>query len=261
MPWFRVDDNLAFHAKVVTAGNAAMGLWVRAGSWASQQLSDGFVPEHIAGVLGTPQQVAKLVSSGLWHEAPGGFSFHKWDERQPKKEVIEEERAAARERMRKFRAQKKGTNSEEPLVSAESSEELPSTRSNLFGNPYPTRPDPTHITPTELSTTGARKRGTRLPTDFIPSEKARQAIIAETPTLDLRREHAKFVDHFTAAAGQRGVRVDWDATWRNWMREAADRASRNGHPSRQQEIDDLFARNAARMGVTPDQLALEGKTA
>ena len=41
MTWFRVDDTLAMHPKVYAAGNAAMGLWVRAGAWSMQQLTDG----------------------------------------------------------------------------------------------------------------------------------------------------------------------------------------------------------------------------
>ena len=93
------------------------------------------------------------------------------------------------------------------------------------------------------------KRGTRLPADFIPSEKSRKTILTESPTLDLRREHAKFVDHWAAAPGQRGVKLDWDATWRNWMRKAAEQKQprANGAPARrQQETDDLFARAMAR---------------
>jgi hypothetical protein len=27
-----------------------------------------------------------------------------------------------------------------------------------------------------------------------------------------------FVDYWIAQPGQRGVKVDWEATWRNWMR-------------------------------------------
>ena len=53
MPWFKVDDNLAFHHKVVAAGNAAMGLWVRAGAMCAQQLTDGFVPDHMVNTLGS----------------------------------------------------------------------------------------------------------------------------------------------------------------------------------------------------------------
>ena len=48
MSWFKVDDQLAFNAKIVAAGNEAMGLWVRAGSWSAAQLTNGFIPEHMA---------------------------------------------------------------------------------------------------------------------------------------------------------------------------------------------------------------------
>jgi hypothetical protein len=81
--WFRVDDNLAFHPKVIAAGNAAMGLWVRAGSWSNRYLTDGLIADDQARTLGTKAEAAKLVNSGLWVPAPGGYQFHEWDERQP----------------------------------------------------------------------------------------------------------------------------------------------------------------------------------
>lgn len=88
-------------------------------------------------------------------------------------------------------------------------------------------------------TRSAPKRGTRLPDDFIPSVKSRQAIIAECPELNIVREHSRFVDYWNSQSGQRGVRADWDATWRNWMRKAIDdlKARPRG---RQAETDQLF---------------------
>lgn len=83
MPWFRVDDNLAFHHKVVAAGNAAMGLWVRAGSMCSAQLTDGFVPDHMISSLGGKTQAKRLVEVGLWIREDDGYRFHEWAERQP----------------------------------------------------------------------------------------------------------------------------------------------------------------------------------
>lgn len=84
MPWFRVDDNLAFHSKTLAAGNAAMGLWVRAGSWSMQQLTDGHVPDHVAKQLGTRAEAKRLCDVGLWTANPdGGFDFHQWEGRQP----------------------------------------------------------------------------------------------------------------------------------------------------------------------------------
>lgn len=105
MTWFKVDDTLAFHAKVVAAGNAAMGLWVRAGSWAAQQLSDGFVPTNIALTLGTRAEIKRLVAANLWIAKDDGYVFWQWgdDGRQPSRTHVESERHAARERQRKAR--------------------------------------------------------------------------------------------------------------------------------------------------------------
>lgn len=78
MPWFNVDDGFAFHRKTVRAGNAALGLWVRAGSWCAQQLTDGHVPAEMVEVLGTQSQANRLVSAGLWFESEDGYQFHEW---------------------------------------------------------------------------------------------------------------------------------------------------------------------------------------
>ena len=101
--WFKVDDALATHDKVLMAGNAAMGLWVRAGAWSAQHLTDGFVPAHAVKLLGNLAQAKALVTAGLWHKVDGGFQFHEWHDYQPTREAVEAERAAARERMRKIR--------------------------------------------------------------------------------------------------------------------------------------------------------------
>lgn len=107
MPWFKVDDTLAFHSKSVAAGNPAMGLWVRAGSWSMQTLSDGFIPDVIAAQLGTKAQATRLVESGLWDRLPNGYAFHEWAQRQPTKAQVNEDRAATAERQRLSRERRK----------------------------------------------------------------------------------------------------------------------------------------------------------
>lgn len=82
MPWFMVDDQLAMNKKVAAAGNAAMGLWVRAGSWSQRELTGGFIPKDIARSLGAPSQAKALVSAGLWLLVEGGYLFHDWDKHQ-----------------------------------------------------------------------------------------------------------------------------------------------------------------------------------
>ena len=107
MPWFKIDDTLAFHAKVMAAGNAAVGLWTRAGAWSMQQLSDGFIPTHVARQLGTRAEARRLVEAGLWIEKDDGYVFHEWAERQPSRAKVMTDRDANTERLRKWRERNK----------------------------------------------------------------------------------------------------------------------------------------------------------
>ena len=69
---------------------------------------------------------------------------------------------------------------------------------------------------------------TRLPDDFMPDEKMREWFATErlAQSIDGRVEHEKFVDYFRGAPGVKGRKLDWPATWRNWMRTAAERSAR-----------------------------------
>jgi hypothetical protein len=95
MVWFRVDDGWHKHRKRIRAGldiegMAAQGLWAAAGSWASDELTDGFVPDDIVDYLapGIGQQLAKrLERARLWvrtqrHDEEG-WQFWQWEEQQP----------------------------------------------------------------------------------------------------------------------------------------------------------------------------------
>ena len=136
MPWFKVDDGLAFSLKAVAAGNGAMGLWVRAGSWSMQQLSDGFVPAPMVLALGGATADAEaLVAAGLWEMAADGYLFHDWAEYQPTREQVFAERAAATERKRKSR---------EHRTESQRDAQSDNHRDSLFESqpPVPSRPVP-----------------------------------------------------------------------------------------------------------------------
>ena len=73
-------------------------------------------------------------------------------------------------------------------------------------------------------------RGARLPPDWTPEP----VHMAFAEGLGLRNgaaaaELAKFRDYWTAQPGQKGVKTDWPATWRNWVRRAVE--DRPGKPS------------------------------
>lgn len=145
--------------KAIAAGNAACGLWVRAGSWSAAQLTDGDIPSSIVSSLGgRAADARKLVEVGLWHphthdcdECPqpkrGHYVFHGWQEYQPTREDVERKRAEARERMAAHRGSK-------------------GVRANRSGTsrdvPRP-RPDPTRNAAAAASSGG----GGDLPPDLI----------------------------------------------------------------------------------------------
>lgn len=67
----------------------------------------------------------------------------------------------------------------------------------------------------------ARSRGSRLPDNWFPSDQTVADMRAEFPTItaqEWQSEHRQFCDYWLAQAGARGAKLDWDATWRNWMR-------------------------------------------
>lgn len=91
MTWFKVDDTLAGHPKPRRAGLPAMGLWVVAGAFCGQNLTDGFVPEwYVASWPRGKQHAAALVDAGLWavseRDGDSGWLFHEWHQANPTRE-------------------------------------------------------------------------------------------------------------------------------------------------------------------------------
>jgi hypothetical protein len=61
-------------------------------------------------------------------------------------------------------------------------------------------------------------RATRLSTDFQLPKDWIEFCKSERPDLDAEKTFAEFKDHWIAQAGSKGVKTDWTATWRNWVR-------------------------------------------
>lgn len=73
---------------------------------------------------------------------------------------------------------------------------------------------------TDTPDTPTRKKGTRLQPEWKPTKATIQAMKTERPDVNLQTEHRKFIDYWTAKTGRDATKLDWDATWRNWIRNA-----------------------------------------
>jgi hypothetical protein len=74
----------------------------------------------------------------------------------------------------------------------------------------------------------AAKRGIRLPDDWMPDDDLMAWAKAERPDLDIGRSLASFCDYWRAKPGQAGCKLDWPATFRNWIRN--ERRASHGPP-------------------------------
>jgi uncharacterized protein YdaU (DUF1376 family) len=62
------------------------------------------------------------------------------------------------------------------------------------------------------------QRGTRLAPDFPLSDEWVSFCRQHRPELDPQETFEGFRDYWIAQPGQKGVKTDWTATWRNWVR-------------------------------------------
>lgn len=172
MAWFKADDMLADHPKVIALGKdavPAMGLWLLVGTWAARYTTDGFVPDAMIRRYDPRRRLSKrLVEVGLWdraeHDGTAGYQFHDWLDHQLSAEEVSTKRSSNRERQRKFRAKngRYGTDPGGPGGKAKPDEEAPDQQqqakppqsngvshavSNALPNALvtstPSRPDPT----------------------------------------------------------------------------------------------------------------------
>ena len=93
------------------------------------------------------------------------------------------------------------------------------TQSVISGNPDESQNNPNHepITNNQKPSKTAT-RGARLPANWKPDAELAEWSKTERPDLDLRKVFAEFTDYWNSVAGGKGVKLDWDATWRNWVR-------------------------------------------
>lgn len=60
-------------------------------------------------------------------------------------------------------------------------------------------------------------RATRIPQDWRPSETACNWTLQRVDRATAALELEKFRNYWTALGGAKAAKLDWDATWRNWI--------------------------------------------
>jgi len=248
-----IDVNIITHPKALIAGAEALGLWTWGMCYAQIHRTDGRLPRvAVMSALGEKPRVlrrlaVRLVTSGLWVELEdGSFQVHNYGSKnQTAAEIAtrnEQRKLANAERQARWR------NARNAKVTDPITRDV--TEAVTRSNARTTTTTTTTTTPVKESLGTApppaspTKRGTRLPDGWSPSAQtqawAREQGVAE-PTGALL---AEFADYWRSVPGARGVKLDWDATFRNRVRQVAQRAAAAPSSRRGAEI--------TRQGFDPD---------
>lgn len=96
---------------------------------------------------------------------------------------------------------------------------------NPSGNPLGDRGSTSGVS-TDVAVPRVRARGTRLPADFTVTPEMVAWFRGRCPGVNGQVETEKFRNYWLAKSGQAATKLDWPATWRNWMLAAGERLPR-----------------------------------
>lgn len=254
MDWVKLSARYYLDPAVVNADADTEVMFTRALAYAGDQETHGFVPTGILPALCRRRRyetcVETLVASGLWQPVRGGYMITRWQEWQSELEAIVARRSADRDRKRRERdraSTAKNRTSSTPSDRGANPQVRGMSRDTSTDASDPVE-SKTHINPPHPSgASPPRRRGTRIPADFQVTSDMVAWAREHAPHVDGRAETAKFIDYWQAKAGRDACKLDWPATWRNWMRRSAEQQpARTRQAGKEQLFDRAMARAQAR---------------
>lgn len=134
-------------------------------------------------------------------------------------------------------------------------------------SPGPLSPPPTPppIIPQTPSTIRETKRATRLSPDWtLPASWGRWAVDQGHSEAHVRLEAEKFRDFWCSKSGKDATKLDWMATWRNWIRNSKAPSQRGQPPPKlthhQQRHQDALAAADKFLGINSHEPEFTGNT-
>lgn len=208
--------DFADHPKVLPLSDAAFRCLIEATLWSRKQMTDGFLARRYAVARWSLDVLAELSTNDTDNpsliEREDGWLIHDFALHQDTKADIEARRQRNKDAGRLgglAKAKRNAKRGAKRTASEVLSENVAETETETY-----------LLTTDVVSRGAARKRATRLPTNWQPAATAIDTIRDERPDIDIDTEHKKFIDYWAAKAGRDATKVDWNATWRNWMRNA-----------------------------------------
>lgn len=241
--FIKLHDGMPDHPKIVGLSDRAFRTLVAGWCYCSRYLTDGHIPRpawaQIVPGSGTRRgsQVVtnvtrELAAAGLVEEHPEHVEMHDYLDHQRSKAQVEHVQAVRSEAGKQGGRPPGSRATGKQNASGVESKTKPEGR-GVEGQRTEEEELPPFVPPSSSKATPpassqarppAKRKGTRLPADFEVTPAMVAWAREKCPDVDGRYETEKFRDYWTAKPGQGGIKLDWPATWRVWMRTAQERA-------------------------------------
>lgn len=218
MDWFRwwhgsvTDPKLHLIADECECTRAeVIGVWAIFLEYASQNDPRGSITKaniealsYLANLANFETLCNAMKRLGLLHETDGNIFVVSWNKRQPKRDRVDN----STDRVRAYRERKKQITLDAHDIPPCNASETPCNA------PREDKIREEHIKPKSKSSALA----SRLPADWSMSPDDCQFCIDHRPDLNTLETASRFRDYWIAQPGAKGRKLDWSATWRNWVR-------------------------------------------
>jgi hypothetical protein len=171
--------------------------------------------EDMASALDVTDEQVEQIYSAMQGRVMDGNKLTGWEKRQPKREDsggIESGAKSAAERKREQREREKEAQAEKEK------QQCHEVSRNVTL-------DKDKDTDTESSKKPKQQRGSRLTAEWAPADEDIAFCKTERPDLDPAKTADRFRDYWIAQPGAKGIKTDWTATWRNWVRNESRSAN------------------------------------
>lgn len=209
--FFKLHNGFPEHPKAFELSDKAFRQLIEAWCYCSRNLNDGKLTKAQFSKLFSAKSRKELLTVGFVKATDFGYEMHDYLEHQQSAQDVEDrrnKRAAAGSLGGKAKANGLANASQMP-------EQTPSK------HVADTDTDP-DIDPNTPANAGVRprKRATRLHEDFTVTAEMRLWASTKAPDADLMTETEKFINYWVAKSGKDATKLDWNATWRNWILNA-----------------------------------------
>lgn len=201
---------------------------------ASRNVTRGHVDvtlEDLASALDCDMSQIEAIYEAMQGRVLDGNVLTGWDRRQPKREDLGNPNTGAKsaaqrkaEQRQRDREQLANNCDANPVTNNHDKKEAVTPRHGVSRKVTTDKDKDKEYISTSLRS--VERRASRLPPDWQLPDDWRMWAKQIRPEIDVDRAAASFADYWHSKAGKGGCKLDWQATWRNWVRNERTPPSR-----------------------------------